>query len=435
MARAASGFLLQPDRIDELFRRTAETQYTRNLLFSHLVQLMAAVVLRTEPSLLAAYKRRVGEIPASDQAVYDKLQRIEPRVSQALVRYAHDQAAQVIDSLGDRDAPLLSGYRCRFLDGCHLNATQRRIKELRNVADGPLPGTALVVLDQETQTAADVFLTQDGHAQERSLLDEVLQTVRERDLWIADRNFCTIGFMKGIDDRNATFVIRQHGQLKGELRGDRRYVGRVEGGAAFEQKLDLPWQGSTFTVRRITIELDEPTRDGDVELHLLTNLPVEAADAARVAGLYRRRWSIEGVFLEITQTMECEPNTLGYPRAALFAFCLALTAHAGIRMVKAGLRAAHGVEAVAETSAYTMALEISRTEPGMLIAAPETEWAVYSHLSAGEMAAELKRMAAYADLKRYRKSKRGPKKKPPIRTRHSKGGHVSTYKMIKDKEK
>jgi hypothetical protein len=40
-------------------------------------------------------------------------------------------------------------------------------------------------------------------------------------------------------------------------------------------------------LRRVTVVLDQPTRDGDTEIHLLTNLPVRHARAEVVAGLYR----------------------------------------------------------------------------------------------------------------------------------------------------
>ena len=79
-----------------------------------------------------------------------------------------------------------------------------------------------------------------------------------------------------------------------------------------------------MTVRRITIELDEATRDGDKEVHLLSNVPEEDADALCLAGLYLKRWLVETAFFELTVNLGCEVNTLGYPPAALFGFCVAL---------------------------------------------------------------------------------------------------------------
>jgi hypothetical protein len=39
----------------------------------------------------------------------------------------------------------------------------------------------------------DGILNEDGHAQERSMIAQVLQLVEADQLWIEDRNFCTLG--------------------------------------------------------------------------------------------------------------------------------------------------------------------------------------------------------------------------------------------------
>src|SRR6266508_2907023 len=56
MARAVLERLLDAPRIDALFARTAQQQYTRELLFSSLVQLMSEVVLGVHPPVHAAYQ-------------------------------------------------------------------------------------------------------------------------------------------------------------------------------------------------------------------------------------------------------------------------------------------------------------------------------------------------------------------------------------------
>ena len=86
----------------------------------------------------------------------------------------------------------------KIIDGNHLAATEHRIEELRTIGSGPLPGLALVVLEPDRMLVSDVFPCEDGHAQERRILPQVLPTVEADDLWIADRNFCTTGFLFGI---------------------------------------------------------------------------------------------------------------------------------------------------------------------------------------------------------------------------------------------
>jgi len=89
---------------------------------------------------------------------------------------------------------LLPGYRVKMIDGNTIAATEHRLKALREISSAPLPGQTLVVLDPSLMLAVDVFLCVDGHALERSLFDEVLPSVEENDVWIADRNFCPLKF-------------------------------------------------------------------------------------------------------------------------------------------------------------------------------------------------------------------------------------------------
>src|ERR1700756_4880982 len=147
MAHAVLNNLFQPERLDELFERTAQRQYKRTLLFSSVVELMHSVVLGVEPTVYSAYRKRRHTLEVSDQAVYDKLDGMELGLSAALVEDSALQAVAVIDELKGRRQPWLPGYRVRILDGNHLAATEHRIEELRTIWDGPLPGTTLVVLE------------------------------------------------------------------------------------------------------------------------------------------------------------------------------------------------------------------------------------------------------------------------------------------------
>ena len=286
-------------------------------------------------------------------------------------------------------------------------------------------------------TVADVLLTEDGHAQERALLDEVALVVRKGDVWVADRNFCTLGFLWAIKGRGAAFVFRQHGNLQGELLGPRKAKGRCATGQVYEQRLRLRSdQGEVWDVRRITVVLDKPTRDGDTEIHLLTNLPARKVSAIKVAEVYRKRWTIEGLFYEAAQTLSCEIDTLCYPKAALFAFCLGLLACNAVALLKAALRAAHGADVVGQKlSAYYLVLEIRQTYAGMMVAIPPAEWSVFQEFSDVEVAQVLREIAGKVSIHRYRKTPRGPKKPPPHRRRYKNGEHIATSKIIAERRK
>jgi IS4 transposase len=424
---------LCPRILDQLFEDVAERQYTRQLLFSSIVELMSVVVCGVRPSINAAYAKNAVPINASLTALYRKIERIETPVGAAMVRTTAQRLASVIAAMGGGLASFLPGYRTKILDGNHLAKTEHRIQELRTMRAGALPGHALVIFDPEPMLAIDVVLCEDGHAQERSLLDQVLETVAARDLWVADRNFCTTDFLFGIARRGGSFVIRQHGStLHSTLVGKRRARGRVETGAVFEQTLRATHpDGEVLLLRRITVVLDKPTRDGDTEIHLLTNLPFEVANAQAIAGIYRRRWTIETAFQEMEKTLKGEIKELGYPKAALFSFCVALLSYNVMSTVKAALRAAHGAQETAMVSGFYLADEVKMNHRGMLRAIPKDEWVEFQEMPAAELAELLVGWARTVPLSEYRKSPRGPKKPKPKKQSGAKISHVATAKILK----
>jgi IS4 transposase len=437
MVRATLENALSPQALDQLFEATAQRQYTRTLLFSSIVDLMSTVVCRIRPSINAAYKKLAPVLGVTRKAVYDKLDRLEPGIAAALVRHTADALEPVITAMGGELPPWLPGYRIRIVDGNHLASTEHRLQELRTTGAGALPGQALVVLDPQRMLVTDVVPCEDGHAQERSLLDQILALVRPRDLWIEDRNFCTTGFVFGVARRQACFVVRQHaGNLPWQCVGKRRSCGRIDTGRVFEQTIRVAHEdGEILFLRRITVALDRPTRDGDTEIHILTNLPAKEARAKAIAELYRKRWTIETAFAELEATLRGEVETLGYPKAALFAFCVALVSYNILSVVKAALRSVHGTKVVTEeVSGYYLADEVAGTYRGMMIAIPEDEWAVFHGLTPEGLGQVLQELARNVRLSEYRKQPRGPKKPQPKRQIVDKQNHVSTAKLLKARE-
>ncbi len=436
MARCALERLLDADHLNDLFEQTAETQYTKELLFSTLVQLLSEVVLGKQPSVHAAYQSQADDIPVSVTAVYRKLDRMELGVSEALVRDSFERAEPVIRKLRATQSSWLPGYKVKILDGLHPGGSEHRLEELRSTWAAPLPGKALVVFDQAKGLVRDVFLTEDGHAQERSLIGRVLETVERGDLWIADRNFCTLSLMFTMHRKGACFVLRQHGCLKGRLIGRRRRIGKSDTGIVYEQALAVtdPDSGEELLLRRVTVKLKTPTREGDTEIHILSNVPAEVAAAEKLAELYRGRWTIERVFFEIERAFESEISTLGYPGAALFALSLGLLAYNAVALIEAAVACEHGRETVRnEVSMYYLSLEIRQAWDGMQIAIPPKHWRVFATQSDEDFAATLREIARQMQLVRYKKHPRGPKKKPPKKTKYKNGRHVSTAKLIAER--
>ncbi len=274
MVRGTLENVVTPDLLDRVFKETAQRQHCGELLFSSVVDLLGLVATGVRKSVNDAYQAEKEQFTVSVISVYAKLQKVETEVTRQMIVQTARQLAEVVRRLNPPQQPLLRGYRTKIIDGNHLPATEHRIGELRKTRSGPLPGQTLVVLEPDLMLATEVFPCEDGHAQERSLLPQALETVEPKDLWIADRNFCTTGFLFGIAERRAFFVIRQHAStLTYELLGRRRKIGPSPTGMLYEQQMRMHHpDGRSMVIRRVTLELKKPTRDGASEIHILTNL-------------------------------------------------------------------------------------------------------------------------------------------------------------------
>jgi IS4 transposase len=434
MIRGSLEYALSEEFVNEIFETTAVRQYTRDLLFSDVVDVMASVVCQVFPSVSAAYTKQPGRFSVSRRALYDKIAHVEPGVIRELVRQTAQRLTPVVEGLRRRvdRSGLLPGYRVRILDGNHLAATEHRLKELREIASGPLPGQALVVFDPDLGLVVDVFPCEDAYVQERRLVLDVLSSMGAGEVWIEDRNFCTSAFLFQTDKNDSYFIVRQHEtNVRWQAVGRRRKVGRTETGMVYEQDADILNDfDEKRRVRRITIKLDQPTEEGDTEIHLFTNLP-KRVRATRVAEAYRGRWRIEGAFGELATALHCEISSLGYPPAALFSFGIGLIAYNILSIVRTALAAAHGEECLDEISAYYVADEIRGMMRGMMVAIPAEKWGrQFGNLTPRQMVNLLVALAKRVNLKCFRKYRRGPKKEPPPRTRYKRKPHVSTARVL-----
>jgi hypothetical protein len=432
MTRLALDWMIRPTSIDPLLEEVAQGQYDREFLLSHFVEVMADVACGSRPSPRAAFLRRQFDQIASLSAFYRKLGRMELAVSAALVHQTADRARELITAAAGFLPEPIPGYSARVIDGNVLAGTDHRIDELRSTRAATLPGKSLAIYEPISGLVRGIIPEEDAHTQERALLDQV--AIEPGQLWIMDRNFCVRTFLFRILRSGAFFLVRRHAScLPFEPIEPLRSVGRGDTGEIFEQPIrveDPECEGRAYRLRRIVLRLDRPTREGETEIVLVTNLP-DDIKASLCCQAYRGRWGIERHFQELTDLLHCEIPTLGYPRAALFAFCMSVLAGNALAILKGSLRAVHGDQMVTELSTHALVTEAAEVYPGMMIAVPPADWMFLEGCSAAQVAGLLEDLAVRVPIERMLRARRGPKK--PRRTRESPGSrihHVATKKLL-----
>jgi hypothetical protein len=427
MVRATIARAVGRSVLDDLFERHAEAQYTRELTFSALTGLMSQVVFCTYPTINTAY-RHAQDIPVSVASVYNKLNGLETGLSRALVTETARSMDQVLAALpgAPADRPV-EGLRLRTLDGNFLAGTDHRLDCLRGSGAAALPGMSLVVRDGRTGLLTDLIPCEDAYTNERALHPQVLALVEPNDLWLGDRNFCTDDYLGGIAARAAYFLIRHHAGTTLHPLGPESRRRRHRDGTISEQRVRV----GSLECRCIIIRLKQPLRDGTTEIRLLTHVPPGWLSAHRASELYRTRWRIESAFQELTESLRCEINTLGYPKAALFGFAPAVVSYNVLVTTRAALASGLGEEigGVEALSSYHMATQVAAVDEGLAIAVPESGWGRFVAMTAAEFAAWLDGVARDVDWRPYRKQPRGPKKPVEVK-RTRRGAHRSTAREL-----
>ena len=191
-------------------RNMLPEQYTLELTIDALVSLLIQVSAGHRASVFAAYTADQASMPptisTSYQALDAKLGRMDPKLSEAIVRFRVAKLRPVLEKLPRAAAPILAGYRTRILDGNVLTGTDHRLTALRPWLNAYLPGKSLVVLEPDLGLISDLVLCEDAYTQERALLTYILERVQAQDLLVFDRNFTTTRFAFGIAERGGSFV-------------------------------------------------------------------------------------------------------------------------------------------------------------------------------------------------------------------------------------
>lgn len=429
LVRGALERWLAPPILAELAANAGGGNYERKVTLEALTALMLDAVVGMQPSVHAAAIARRDEWRGSVQALYGKLARVDPRFSAALVRRTAAGVRAVLARPPRGNRPV---YELKILDGTMPDGSEHRLSVLRRLRAAGLPAKAVVVYDWATRLCERAALAEDAYEGEQPLAEALLEEARPGEIYVGDRAFCTLGIMGRLIDRGAAFIIREHAQnmlYEEELPARRRGRGSTGAIAEAQVRLLCRERGCAWPLRRIHVRLDEPTRDGERELRLLTNLP-PTYTAREVAETYRRRWEVERYFHFVKHELHGQIRSLGEPRAAIFALAAALAAGNVLAWVRSLVRGRRDDDRNPKLSGYYLALEVSRGFAAVEALTAAHDWQAVAKLADSSFRAWGLRLAADVDWSRYVTHPRGPKQRPPPKLSGKERHHFSTYRLL-----
>ena len=444
-----SDFIFDDRLLESIWERHRGRCYEDVLGFEDFLRLMRDALVHHGGSAhqLFVQLERDDAQPIDESNFYRKLARTPVELSRALLRECSARLAELMPresqntglagslagSLAGCLASCFDGFEVVACDGKKIKNAAKRLKPTRGYSGGLIGAKALVALSVRLGMAVAMSDSLDGMTNDVPMVPALMEQLREvferPILSIWDRQFDDVRTLGHLSAREGDgFVVRMKQvhtfvvESAVETHDARGRVVRDETGMLGRGR-------NVMRVRRITLH-----REGEEDVVLLTNLMDPSMfSAADVLELYRRRWGIEQVFQQVTETFALEHLIGSSPRAVLLQFAYCLLLYNLVQLIKTYV-AADGKVLATTVSTFYLFNDIRRE----LLA-----WAYHTdghwprcNRNARQMRERLRELLrgswdAIGYTKASDKHPR-PKRPPPLRLH---GGHSSVQRLLEGRAK
>ena len=437
-----SDYLFDDEVLLSLWERHRGRCYEDVLSFEDFLRLMRDALVRHGGSAHALFVEleRDGKQPVNESNFYRKLARTPVGLSRALLRECTARLAGLMpDGFDAAKLPAcFDAFEVLVGDGKKVKNAAKRLKPTRGYSGKLIGAKALVAVDLRRGMAVAMSDSLDGLANDVPLVPALMEQLRDEVypgrpvLSVWDRQFDDVRTLRRLSSRAGDAFIVRLKQKNHTFALESSAVTRDAQGRVVLDEVGVLGRGKdAMRVRRITLGR---SGEGEEDVVLLTNLLDRAAfPAADVLEVYRRRWGIEQVFQQVTETFALEHLIGSGPRAVLFQFAYCLLLYNLVQLIKAYV-AEDGRVLAAAVSTFYLFNDIRRE----LLA-----WAYHTdghwprcHRDARQMRERLGELlrGSWDPIGYTKASDQKPRKKPPPPKRLH-GGHSSVQRVLEGRAK
>jgi DDE family transposase len=352
-------FVFDGALLDSIWQRHHGRCYEDVLRFGDFVRLMRDALVRHGGSAHALFVEleRDHAQPVDESNFYRKLARTPVGLSRALLREGTARLAELMPAGVDvAELPgCFDGFEVIVGDGKRIKDAAKRLKPTRGYAGKLIGAKALVAMDVRGGMAVAMSDSLDGLANDvplvPALMEQLRQSIARPVLSVWDRQFDDVRTLGHLSARPGdAFVVRLKQENHTFSVESAVRAADARGRAVLDEVGVLGRGGHAMRVRRITL-----TREGEGEedVVLLSSLLDRLAfPAADVLELYRRRWGIEQVFQQVTETFALDHLIGSSPQAVLFQFAYCLLLYNLVQLIKTYVADDGRVLATAVSTSY-----------------------------------------------------------------------------------
>ena len=335
---------LTPALCETVFQQQRTIERTRKWTFYAVNVFWAAMIVRHPPSLqhgLDQTRKGRGRDPlwprvlATPQAFFQKAQGLRPSLFKAtyeaftrsILPKARPAYASWLARLRERFADVL------IVDGSRLDAVCHRLTLLRRERAQVLPGCLTVFYDLFRGITRQVLFSPHAAAPELPRAKAALRWIAQGALVMGDRLYASVQFFHQLGAHQLFGLVRRSGRLRV------RTLQRLSRQAGDQGVLDdtLVEVGSGQGQAPVRLRLIR-FRGSRHRLDLLTNvLDPKRLSPEEALALYRLRWSVERLFLDLKETLNLHGLYASHPNLVAQQVYAAAIVHTAFRVAQAGI--------------------------------------------------------------------------------------------------
>jgi Transposase DDE domain len=432
-----SDFIFDDQLLDSIYARHRGRCYEDVLGFADFLRLMRDALVRHGGSAHKLFiELESGDAePIHESNFYRKLARTPVALSRALLREGTQRLASLMPSDVVALSACFDGFAVIIGDGKKIKNAAKRLKPTRGYSGKLLGAKALVAIDVRSGMAIAMSDSLDGMTNDvplvPALMDQVRQVIEKPVLSIWDRQFDDVRTLGRLSTRQGdAFLVRMKQShttwvLESAVRS-------VDGqGRQVLDEIGILGKGKqAMRVRRVTLFREK----GEENVELLTNLTDRTRfPVAQVLELYKKRWGIEQVFQQVTETFSLSHLIGSSPKAALLQFSFCLLLYNLMQVVKAYVAKDGGVLATTVSMFYLF--DDVRQELLSWAYHTDGNWP-RAHHDAASLRRRLHELlkGVWNPIRYTKASDRKPRRKrpPPLRLH---GGHTSVQRLLEGRAK
>jgi hypothetical protein len=427
-----SDFIFADQLLDSIYARHRGRCYQDVLGFADFLRLMRDALVRHRGSahkLFIELESRDAQ-PVDESNFYRKLARTPVAISRALLCEGTQRLAQLMPSDAVTLPACFDGFEVIIGDGKKIKNAAKRLKPTRGYSGKLLGAKALVAINARSGLAIAMSDSLDGMANDvplvPALMEQVRQMIQRPVLSIWDRQFDDVRTLGRLSMRQGdAFVVRmKNSHTTWVLESSVQSVD-AQGRRVLDEIGMLGKGKQAMRVRRVTLFRGP----GEENVELLTNLIDRTTFAPEVLlELYKKRWGIEQVFQQVTETFSLSHLIGSSPKAVLLQFSFCLLLYNLMQVIKAYVAQDGRVLATAVSMYYLF--DDARQELLSWAYHTDGNWPRSGHDAPGlrRRLCELLR-GVWNPIRHTKATDSQPRRKPPPPIRLH-GGHTSVQRLL-----